>query len=124
MHRSCRARRRGFSQPPACGRDRSTAIRIPLPSLCSDVIDRGESADSSTRRRRAGDERTSCYKTRMLVSLLVMAALLEVGGDAAIRRGLISSSPTWLVAGVGLLAGYGYLVNANRTLGFGSVLGL
>jgi len=60
----------------------------------------------------------------MLVSLLVVAALLEVGGDAAIRRGLISSSPTWLVAGVGLLAGYGYLVNANRTLGFGSVLGL
>jgi multidrug transporter EmrE-like cation transporter len=60
----------------------------------------------------------------MLVLLLVIAALLEVGGDAAIRRGLISSSSTWLVAGFGLLAAYGYTVNANRTLGFGTVLGL
>jgi len=60
----------------------------------------------------------------MLVLLLVVAALLEVGGDAAIRRGLVSPSPAWLVTGVGLLAGYGYLVNANRTFGFGTVLGL
>jgi len=60
----------------------------------------------------------------MLVLLLVVAALLEVGGDAAIRRGLVSSSPVWHVAGVGLLAAYGYVVNANRTLAFGTVLGL
>jgi drug/metabolite transporter superfamily protein YnfA len=71
-----------------------------------------------------GHQRTPCYKTGMLVSLLVVAALLEVGGDAAIRRGLVSSSPAWLAGGFGLLAAYGYVVNANRTFGFGTVLGL
>src|SRR5262245_25647675 len=60
----------------------------------------------------------------MLVTMLVVAALFEVGGDAAIRRGLVSSSPAWLVSGFALLAAYGYAVNANRTLKFGTLLGL
>jgi drug/metabolite transporter superfamily protein YnfA len=60
----------------------------------------------------------------MLALLLLVAALLEVGGDAAIRRGLASPSTTWLVAGLAMLGAYGCVVNANRTLDFGSLMGI
>jgi small multidrug resistance family-3 protein len=59
----------------------------------------------------------------MLGLFLVVAALLEVGGDAAIRHGLTFPSRTWLIAGVGLLGAYGYVVNANRTVRFGTLMG-
>jgi small multidrug resistance family-3 protein len=60
----------------------------------------------------------------MLALLLVVAALLEVGGDAAIRRGLASPSTTCLVAGLAMLGAYGCVVNANRTLDFGRLMGI
>jgi small multidrug resistance family-3 protein len=53
---------------------------------------------------------------------LLMAALLEVGGDAAMRVGL--RGQTWgYLLGALLLAGYGLLVN-QPALGFGRLLGL
>jgi len=53
---------------------------------------------------------------------MAAAALLEVGGDAAMRTGLAGRA--WgYVLGAGLLAGYGLLVN-QPVLGFGRTLGL
>jgi drug/metabolite transporter superfamily protein YnfA len=66
----------------------------------------------------------SCYKRTMLALLLVVAALLEVGGDAAVRRGMTSPSTTWIVAGLAMLGAYGCVVNANRALEFGRLMGL
>jgi len=60
----------------------------------------------------------------MLALLLVVAATLEVGGDAAIRHGLLLPSRPWQVAGVLLLGAYGWVVNVNRAVDFGSVMGL
>ena len=54
---------------------------------------------------------------------LVLAALLEVGGDAAIRRGLVGSGPHWVVAGAVALVAYGFTVNVNRDIEFGRLLG-
>jgi drug/metabolite transporter superfamily protein YnfA len=56
--------------------------------------------------------------------ILVLAALLEVGGDAAIRKGLIEASWSWMSIGVVVLASYGFLVNTDRTLDFGRLMGL
>ena len=60
----------------------------------------------------------------MLALFLVAAAALEVGGDAAIRHGLLRPSRMWLLAGVLLLGAYGWVVNLNRLLDFGSLMGL
>jgi drug/metabolite transporter superfamily protein YnfA len=60
----------------------------------------------------------------MLALFLVVAAVLEVGGDAAIRHGLTLPSRMWLLAGVLLLGAYGWVVNLNRALDFGSLMGL
>jgi drug/metabolite transporter superfamily protein YnfA len=60
----------------------------------------------------------------MLALFLVVAAALEVGGDAAIRHGLTLPSRMWLLAGVLLLGAYGWVVNVNRALDFGSLMGL
>ncbi len=54
---------------------------------------------------------------------LVLAALLEVGGDAAIRRGLVRSAPGWIVLGGSALVAYGLAVNLSRTLEFGRLMG-
>ena len=62
----------------------------------------------------------------MTVTLLtlVLAALLEVGGDAAIRHGLLNSRGLSLVAGAGALVGYGLVVKSNRTIHFGRLRGV
>src|SRR5690349_3602234 len=56
-------------------------------------------------------------------AVLVAAAPLESGGDAAIRRGLLASAWPWLVGGAAALVGYGFAVNANRTIDFTRLMG-
>ena len=53
---------------------------------------------------------------------LLVAALLEVGGDAAMRVGLRGQAWGYLL-GAGLLSTYGLMVN-QPALGFGRLLGL
>ena len=61
------------------------------------------------------------------VFLLIVAALLEAGGDAVVRLGLHSSSTISRIAlfGMGglILFGYGYVVNAP-SWDFGKLLGV
>lgn len=54
---------------------------------------------------------------------LIAAAVLESGGDAAIRRGLVQGATAWLVAGAAGLVAYGFVVNANRAVDFGPLMG-
>lgn len=54
---------------------------------------------------------------------LVVAAALESGGDAAIRRGLTAGSWPWLVAGPAALVLYGFVVNLDRQVDFGALMG-
>jgi drug/metabolite transporter superfamily protein YnfA len=58
------------------------------------------------------------------IGFLVIAAVLEIGGDAAIRNGLVRSQWPWLAAGIGLLGAYGFVVNGNPAIDFGKLLGL
>src|SRR5256886_1611263 len=60
----------------------------------------------------------------MTLASLIVAALLEIGGDAAIRHGLVRSAWTWLALGGTALVAYGLAVNANRALHFGQLMGL
>ena len=60
----------------------------------------------------------------IMLAVLVLAAVLEVGGDAAIRHGLLRASPSWLVVGALALVSYGFVVNANRLIDFGRLMGL
>jgi drug/metabolite transporter superfamily protein YnfA len=46
--------------------------------------------------------------------IFVGSALLEVGGDAVIRKGLRGSGVAFIAAGGLMLAGYGMLVNTVR----------
>jgi drug/metabolite transporter superfamily protein YnfA len=46
--------------------------------------------------------------------VFVAAAMLEVGGDAIIRRGLRGRSAAWILLGCAALAGYGLVVNSVR----------
>ena len=55
---------------------------------------------------------------------LVAAALLEVGGDAAIRHGLLRAGWPWLLAGSAALIAYGFFVNTNRALDFNRLMGV
>ena len=55
---------------------------------------------------------------------LVLAATFEVGGDAAIRHGLARSGWPAMLAGAILLVAYGFVVNTNRTIDFGRLMGL
>ena len=55
---------------------------------------------------------------------LICAAALEIGGDAAIRRGLLTSYTPWLALGVVALVAYGLVVNLNRAIDFGRLMGL
>jgi len=59
----------------------------------------------------------------MLLTFL-LAALLEVGGLAAIRRGLLGPAPAWLALGAAALIAYGFTVNATRTVDFGRLMGI
>ena len=46
--------------------------------------------------------------------VFVAAALLEVGGDAAVRRGLRGGSAAFILAGMATLGCYGLVVNSVR----------
>lgn len=61
---------------------------------------------------------------KMAFVALVAAAVLEIGGDGAIRVGLIRSSAPWLLFGATLLVNYGFVVNASRSIDFGKLMGL
>jgi small multidrug resistance family-3 protein len=59
-------------------------------------------------------------------ALLLIAALMESGGDAIVRKGIAAVSwqrPAWFLAGAAVLFGYGYLVN-RAPWRFGEVIGL
>lgn len=57
-----------------------------------------------------------------VLAFLALAALLEIFGDVAMRAGLVRS-PWWFVVGAGGLITYGIVVNANRSIDFGRLLG-
>jgi len=59
---------------------------------------------------------------RTLVALVV-AALLEIGGDALIRAGLLRARWWALAAGALGLVAYGFVVNVNRDVDFGRLMG-
>ena len=56
-------------------------------------------------------------------ALLVLAALLEVGGDALIRHGLKTGGIGVMIAGAITLAVYGFTVNLTK-LDFSRLMGL
>jgi len=55
---------------------------------------------------------------------LVLAAALESGGDALIRHGLVAGPRGWLAVGALVLVLYGFAVNANRRVDFGTLMGV
>ena len=57
-----------------------------------------------------------------LIALLVLSALLEVGGDAGIRAGLQGRQAGFLLGSV-LLIAYGLVVNLSK-LDFGKLMGI
>ena len=59
-----------------------------------------------------------------MLALLILAAALEIGGDAAIRHGLLRWTWHWLGLGAMMLVAYGLVVNANRVIDFGRLMGL
>jgi drug/metabolite transporter superfamily protein YnfA len=58
------------------------------------------------------------------LAVLVLAAIMEVGGDAAIRLGLTQATRAWLPMGAVLLVAYGFVVNTNRAVDFGRLMGV
>ena len=54
---------------------------------------------------------------------MLLAAVLEVGGDALIRSGLKGGGVLLMVLGAGVLVGYGFLVNLTG-LDFGRLMGI
>src|SRR5438093_1669152 len=60
----------------------------------------------------------------MALVLLLLAATLEIGGDAAIRHGLIRSAWLSLALGAASVVAYGLVVNQNRVIDFGRLMGL
>ncbi len=58
------------------------------------------------------------------ISFLLVAAALEIGGDAALRRGLIQGAWPWLAVGGATLIAYGLVVNLNRSITFGRLMGV
>ena len=63
-------------------------------------------------------------KVPAMLARLVVAAALVVGGDAASRRGRGGSAARWLVVGAAALVGYGLVVNGDRAVEFGRLMGL
>ncbi len=57
------------------------------------------------------------------LALLILAAILEVGGDALIRNGLKTGGIGLMLAGVVVLSAYGFMVNLTK-LDFGHLMGL
>jgi drug/metabolite transporter superfamily protein YnfA len=60
----------------------------------------------------------------LAVLVLLMAAVLEVGGDAVIRQGMRSGNVLVIVVGCVVLAAYGLMVNALRWWDFSKLLGV
>ncbi len=58
------------------------------------------------------------------LAVLVLAAALEIGGDAAIRHGLVRGGWPAMLLGAAALVGYGFVVNVNRAIDFGALMGL
>ena len=58
-----------------------------------------------------------------MLTLLVLAAVLEIGGDAAIRAGLAPVAWPRLLAGAAALVTYGVVVNASRAIAFNRLMG-
>ncbi len=61
--------------------------------------------------------------TVRILIFLVLAALLEVGGDALIRNGLQRRGVALLLAGAATLVVYGFMVNMTK-LDFSRLMGL
>jgi small multidrug resistance family-3 protein len=61
--------------------------------------------------------------TARILILLVLAALLEVGGDALIRGGLQRRGVALLLAGAATLVVYGFMVNMTK-LDFSRLMGI
>ncbi|MGA3128148.1 MAG: hypothetical protein ABSD13_15710 [Candidatus Korobacteraceae bacterium] len=59
---------------------------------------------------------------RVLI-LLILTALLEVGGDALIRNGLQRRGALFMLAGALALVAYGFMVNMTK-LDFSRLMGL
>ena len=55
--------------------------------------------------------------------IFIAAALLEVGGDAAIRRGLRGGGLLFIIAGFVVLGSYGLVVNVPKSMDFSKLLG-
>ncbi len=55
---------------------------------------------------------------------LVVAAVLEISGDALIRAGLVGAKWHLVVAGGTVLVAYGLAVNVNRAIDFGRLMGV
>jgi len=66
---------------------------------------------------------SSGLKLTVLGLAFVAAAVLEVGGDAIIRKGLVGSRPLVILAGFILLGSYGIVVNL-LPFDFSRVLGI
>jgi drug/metabolite transporter superfamily protein YnfA len=58
----------------------------------------------------------------LTLGFLLVAATFEIGGLAAMRRGL-AGAPAWLGLGLALLAAYGLVVNTDRAVAFGRLMG-
>ena len=56
--------------------------------------------------------------------IFVVAALLEVGGDAAIRRGLRGGGLLFIMTGFVVLGCYGLVVNSAKSWDFSKLLGV
>ena len=59
-----------------------------------------------------------------VLPFLVLAALLEIVGDATIRYGLVRRAWLWVPVGGALLVAYGLAVNVNRSVDFGRLMGV
>jgi drug/metabolite transporter superfamily protein YnfA len=55
---------------------------------------------------------------------LVVAAVLEISGDALIRTGLVGAKWYLVVGGGAVLVAYGLVVNTNRAIDFGRLMGV
>ncbi len=58
------------------------------------------------------------------LAALVFAAIAEIAGDAAVRRGLTGAGWPWFVLGAAALVTYGFAVNLNPSMRFGRLMGL
>lgn len=59
----------------------------------------------------------------MTILLLILAAILEVSGDALIRVGFKGHGITMIILGIAVLGVYGLMVNLTR-LDFGHAMGI